>query len=99
MSIADQWRKEYEAIMSQLKKEEETAIKNNTLVGRNFSVSVADGEAYYRCVEEKPRTVVLEWVPGILDEYSDWNLGRGRSSMSKNKFKAMLRLGDYGATI
>jgi len=85
-------RKRSEEIIKQLEADNKTAIKNKTLVGRYIAVSVADGEAYYKCIKETKTTVILEWVPGIYDEYCDWNLGNGTSSMLKKKFRAMTAL-------
>jgi len=85
-------REQSEAIIKQLEDDNKKAVQNKTLVGRYISVSVADGDAYYRCIKETKTTVILEWVPGIYDEYSDWNLGRGTSSMLKKKFRAMTDL-------
>ena len=66
------WEKYSEAIKNNFNLLEEInkrCKENNSLVGRYFTSSVADGFAYYQVVKENKNTVHIIRITGLGDDY------------------------------
>ncbi len=66
----DEEIKQKDTLFKKLKKEAENAKKKGDLVGRYFSVEVADGNAFYRVKAVQDNYAYIEYVPICLDEYT-----------------------------
>ena len=56
------------------------ALGDGVKVGKIFSVSVADGSAYYMVTKVNKLTARVKWIRALsIDEYQDWNLGKSGS--------------------
>ena len=61
------------------------ALGDGVIVGKIFSLPVADGSAYYKVVKVNKRTARVEWLKELsLDDYQDRMLGdKGTVQISK----------------
>jgi len=64
-------------VADELIKAQEQSKNAIGLVGKMFSVGVADGHAYYVVVKENKKTVKIEWRGFCIDRYTDQILGFG----------------------
>ena len=53
----------------EIKHKDETAKRNNKLVGRYIRMPVADGHAFYEIVRENRHTVRIEHISGLGDDW------------------------------
>jgi hypothetical protein len=66
------------------------AQKSNNLVGRYFSLAVADGKVFYQVIKENKTSTVVALCNGIcLDDYVDQILGE-KSTISKSKVLSLI---------
>ncbi len=69
MDIDEEIRRK-DALFKKLVEEAEKAKESGDLIGRYFSVGVADGNAFYRVKAVQGNYAYIEYVPISLDEYT-----------------------------
>ncbi len=66
----DEEIKQKDALFKKLVEEADNAKKSGSLIGRYFSIGVADGNAIYRVKVVRGNYVYIEYMPISLDEYT-----------------------------
>lgn len=61
--------KKYDDNFNKMVEEDAEARKQKTLVGRYIAEPYADGRAYYKVVKENKKTVKMEVVTGLGDDW------------------------------
>jgi len=72
------------------KKANEKSAKATGLVGKMFSVGVADGAAYYVVVKENKKSLKIEWRGFCPDRYTDAMMQWG-GSFPKDRIEQLIR--------
>jgi len=68
--MSEEFLKMIESNLKKLEREDDQAKAKSQLVGRYIREQIADGFAYYKIVKENKKTVRIELVRNIGDDYS-----------------------------
>ena len=79
-----------EYVQNEFDKTREASKKATGLKGKMFSMSVADGRAYYVITKENKKTVRVEWRGFCMDRYTDSILG-WECTVDKNRIAGIVR--------